>query len=92
MATEEPKAKKAKVGGEAAAPEVKLNDASEAYFELSGTRRATVRQFKGKTLVDIREVSRLHSPLEFILVRFITVIPLMILFVNLLSSTARMTR
>lgn len=32
------------------------NANGEAFFYLSKTRRVTVRQFKGKTLVDIREV------------------------------------
>jgi hypothetical protein len=35
------------------------NDSDEAFFELTDSKfpkRVTVRQFKGKTLVDIREV------------------------------------
>eukprot|EP00523_Entomoneis_sp_CCMP467_P010172 CAMPEP_0168732154 /NCGR_PEP_ID=MMETSP0724-20121128/7629_1 /TAXON_ID=265536 /ORGANISM="Amphiprora sp., Strain CCMP467" /LENGTH=128 /DNA_ID=CAMNT_0008779173 /DNA_START=31 /DNA_END=417 /DNA_ORIENTATION=+ len=31
------------------------NGDGEAYFELSPKRRATVREFRGKSLVDIRE-------------------------------------
>ena len=36
------------------------NDSGEAYFDLNekGTRRCTVRTFKGSVLVDIREVRR----------------------------------
>ena len=43
--------------GEEAA-EALRNDEGEAYFELSKTRRVTVRAFKGRVLVDFREVSR----------------------------------
>ena len=65
---QEPKPKKAKVEDnngtkneeeDAKSPslaEAQRNEQGEAYFELSKTRRVTIRQFKGKTLVDIREV------------------------------------
>jgi hypothetical protein len=36
--------------------EVHRNSDGEAFFELSSTRRISVRKFKGTTLVDIREV------------------------------------
>lgn len=38
---------------------IRINEEGDSFFELSKTRRVTVRQFKGTTLVDIREV-RLH--------------------------------
>jgi hypothetical protein len=36
--------------------ELQRNSDGEAFFELSHTRRIGVRKFKGKTLIDIREV------------------------------------
>jgi hypothetical protein len=38
---------------------VQRNSDGEAFFELSHTRRVSVRKFKGKTLLDIREVREL---------------------------------
>ena len=36
--------------------ELQRNSDGDAFFELSSNRRISVRKFKGKTLVDIREV------------------------------------
>ena len=33
------------------------NDDGDSFFALSKTRRCTVRSYRGKTLIDIREVS-----------------------------------
>lgn len=48
-----------KVKGEAAHPEgaaaVKTNEEGEQYVELSEKRRVTVRHYKGKVLIDLRE-------------------------------------
>ena len=33
------------------------NDDGDSFFALSNTRRCTVRSYRGKTLIDIREVS-----------------------------------
>ncbi|KAL0250665.1 hypothetical protein I308_102848 [Cryptococcus tetragattii IND107] len=58
----EPKAKKAKKASEEIAEssgesvEIENNDDGEEFFKLSEYRRLTVRTFKGKTLVDIREM------------------------------------
>jgi Transcriptional Coactivator p15 (PC4) len=68
MSTEEPKQKKVKVETLAAAAAAEdddrngtpsaaqRNETGEAFFELSNMRRVTVREFKGHTLIDIREV------------------------------------
>mmetsp|Transcript_29139 Transcript_29139/g.35510 ORF Transcript_29139/g.35510 Transcript_29139/m.35510 type:complete len:105 (-) Transcript_29139:244-558(-) len=45
----EPQSKKAKT-------DVNKNDDGDAYFDLARNRRCTVRKFKGKVLVDIREM------------------------------------
>jgi hypothetical protein len=46
------------MGGNSDDQEVELqrNSDGDAFFELSTNRRVSVRKFKGKTLVDIREV------------------------------------
>ncbi|GHJ90175.1 hypothetical protein NliqN6_6577 [Naganishia liquefaciens] len=56
---EEPRSKKRKVADRADmdedAVEAFVNENGENYIELSNKRRATVREFKGSTLIDLRE-------------------------------------
>lgn len=55
--SESPQAKR-KVGAAAkygSGPELHTDDSGDKYIELAANRRATVRAFKGKTYVDIRE-------------------------------------
>lgn len=40
------------------APQAQKNDSGETFFDLAHSKRVTVRTFKGKLLVDIREVSK----------------------------------
>ena len=37
-------------------PKAQKNDSGEIFFDLAHSKRVTVRTFKGKLLVDIREV------------------------------------
>jgi hypothetical protein len=41
--------------------ELQRNSDGDAFFELSSTRRISIRKFKGTTLVDIREVRGILS-------------------------------
>jgi hypothetical protein len=46
--------------------ELQRNSDGDAFFELSSNRRISVRKFKGKTLVDIREVRGIcHAAMDF---------------------------
>jgi len=68
----EPKAKKAKVeeaeeeDADATPPQhqatvVQKNENGEAFFELSPKRRLTVRQYRGTTMIDIREAGIIEN-------------------------------
>jgi hypothetical protein len=70
MSAEEPKSKKPRTedvsdeedskqddeDGSTAAVEAQQNEQGESFFDLTKSKRVTVRDFKGKTYVDIREV------------------------------------
>ena len=61
MSTEEPQAKKPKVEEQEVSHHdektaAKQNEEGDTYFELSKKRRLTIRSYRGKTLVDLREV------------------------------------
>ncbi len=47
--------KRAREDGEAGEPLTKKNGQGESYWDVSATRRATVRTFKKTTIIDIRE-------------------------------------
>ncbi|WRT66205.1 uncharacterized protein IL334_003158 [Kwoniella shivajii] len=55
---DEPKSKKVKknTSNEEGAVEVEQNEQGDQYIKLSEVRRLTVRTFKGKVLVDMREM------------------------------------
>ncbi|MEJ1821217.1 transcriptional coactivator p15/PC4 family protein, partial [Escherichia coli] len=48
-----PPPKKSKSGG--GDGPARTNDSGETYFDIDGLRRVTVREFKGRVYVDIRE-------------------------------------
>merc|ERR1712236_162927 len=51
-----PRQKKAKTGsGASSNSKARKNDSGETYFDLEKQKRVTVREFKGKVYVDIRE-------------------------------------
>lgn len=53
---EESDVKQEEEEGDDEVAEMQRNEAGDAYLELSNKRRITVRTFKSKVLVDIREV------------------------------------
>ncbi|KAI8872914.1 hypothetical protein GQ42DRAFT_107812, partial [Ramicandelaber brevisporus] len=46
---------KSKEGNSDLTPTILTNEQGEQYFDLGGMKRVTIRKFKGKQYVDIRE-------------------------------------